>query len=147
MHGMNIVMPIVAVKEIEPVLDFWTEQLGFTANVVVRDEESGKVVHAGAQFGDAPMMISLAGDDNVAASAGIGLVLYLYTDDDIDAYYERVRGQPGVTVTQEIADQYWGDRCFTIEDPFGFTWQFGKHTGAQAEALEGTTLELAGVPV
>ena len=142
---MNLVMPIVAVKEIEPVLEFWTDQLGFEANVVVRDDATGKVIHAGAQYGDAPMMIALAEDDDVAASAGAGIVLYLYSNDDIDAYYERVREQPGVTVTQEIADQYWGDRCFTIQDPFGFTWQFGKHTGADVEVLDGTSLELAGV--
>lgn len=141
---MNLIMPIVVVKEIEPVLAFWTEQLGFTTNVVVRDDATGKIVHAGAQFGDAPLMLALAGDGDIAERAGI--VLYLYSDDDIDAYYEQVRSRPGVKVKEEIADQYWGDRCFTIEDPFGFTWQFGKYTGAEPEALEGTTLELAGVP-
>ena len=74
---MKLDMLLVAFKEIEHGLDFWTDQLGFTAGVAVRNDASGKINHAGARFADGRLMISLAGDEDVAASAGIGVILLL----------------------------------------------------------------------
>jgi PhnB protein len=33
----------------------------------------------------------------------------------------------GATVLMEVADQFWGDRFGTIQDPFGHTWGIATH--------------------
>jgi PhnB protein len=33
----------------------------------------------------------------------------------------------GATVLMEVADQFWGDRFGTIQDPFGHTWSIATH--------------------
>jgi PhnB protein len=31
------------------------------------------------------------------------------------------------TVLMEVADQFWGDRFGTVQDPFGHTWSIATH--------------------
>jgi PhnB protein len=33
----------------------------------------------------------------------------------------------GATVLMEVADQFWGDRFGTVQDPFGHTWSIATH--------------------
>jgi PhnB protein len=33
----------------------------------------------------------------------------------------------GATVEMEVADQFWGDRFGTIQDPFGHVWSIASH--------------------
>ena len=63
---------------------------------------------------------------NVTRGAGVNLYITVDDDVDIDAFYARVR-ERGATVTQEIADQFWGHRHFTIVDPDGYSLSFAKN--------------------
>jgi PhnB protein len=38
---------------------------------------------------------------------------------DVDGYHDQVKKQ-GVKVATPLTDQWWGDRTFTIMDPFGY---------------------------
>ena len=33
----------------------------------------------------------------------------------------------GATVTMEVADQFWGDRFGSVQDPFGHSWSIATH--------------------
>ncbi|MBF6182896.1 Predicted enzyme related to lactoylglutathione lyase [Nocardia otitidiscaviarum] len=59
--------------------------------------------------------------ERIAGSAGQGL-LVAFVVDDIDAEYERVRGE-GVEIVTPIETEEWGERYFQTLDPNGIVIQ------------------------
>ncbi|WP_280299962.1 VOC family protein [Nocardia neocaledoniensis] len=57
----------------------------------------------------------------IAGSAGDG-TLVVFTVDDIDAEYERLRAA-GVPIETEIETEEWGERYFQMTDPNGIVIQ------------------------
>jgi uncharacterized glyoxalase superfamily protein PhnB len=53
--------------------------------------------------------------------------IYLEVE-NVDAYHSQVKKQ-GVEVTGPLTDQWWGDRTFTIMDPFGYQIWFYQTVG------------------
>ena len=51
--------------------------------------------------------------------------VYIYVD-DVDAHYEQAKAA-GAKITQEPADQFYGDRRYMAEDPEGQHWTFATH--------------------
>jgi PhnB protein len=47
---------------------------------------------------------------------------------DVDAYHDQLKKQ-GVKVTSPLTDQWWGDRTFTVMDPFGYQIWFFQNVG------------------
>jgi PhnB protein len=56
----------------------------------------------------------------------VGLLLYV---DDVDKTVERAVAQ-GATIKKSVADQFYGDRTGTIEDPWGQKWTVAVHLEA-----------------
>jgi PhnB protein len=46
--------------------------------------------------------------------------------EDVDAVVKQAVNA-GATVLMEVADQFWGDRFGTVQDPFGHTWSIATH--------------------
>ena len=93
------------------------------------DGPDGKIGHAELQIGDS--LIMLADEDPEMGALGprkvggssVGIHLYLA---DVDAATARaVAG--GAKLTRPVADQFYGDRLGTIEDPFGHIWHIATH--------------------
>lgn len=57
----------------------------------------------------------------IAGSAGEGL-LVVFVVEDIDAEYERLRGE-GVPIVTPIETEEWGERYFQMRDPNGIIFQ------------------------
>ena len=57
---------------------------------------------------------------------------------DADAAYRQAVAA-GATVVMPIGDMFWGDRCGTVKDPFGYQWTLAIHTRdlSDAEMREG----------
>jgi uncharacterized glyoxalase superfamily protein PhnB len=51
---------------------------------------------------------------------------YVYVEDADAAFKQAVAA--GATVTMPIAEAFWGDRCGTVKDPFGYSWTIATHT-------------------
>ena len=111
--------PILWVRSIEDSVAFYQEQLGFTLRFAMTGD-GGRMLHASVSNGDVVLMLG----DGADRPRGGGAELYTYAD-DVDAYYERVR-RAGASLTQEITDQYWGDRTFTVTDPDGYVLTFAQ---------------------
>ena len=121
---MNEVQPIIHVKEVEPVIAFYRDGLGFTELFTMQGED-GTLVHAGVKFEGVTFMIGKGVDGR--GEGGEGVVLYVYMDGDIDGYFqETVKKADGVTILHEPQDQYWHDRTFGIKDPWGYELHFAK---------------------
>ena len=56
---------------------------------------------------------------------GSPVTIMLYVE-DVDAVFDRAVAA-GATVTQPVADQFYGDRSGGLKDPFGHNWHIATH--------------------
>jgi uncharacterized glyoxalase superfamily protein PhnB len=89
----------------------------------------GKLIHAMVRIGDSPLMLvdesPQWGMLGAKALKGSPVTIHLYVD-DADATVERAVAA-GAKVTMPVAEQFWGDRYGTLEDPFGHHWSVATH--------------------
>jgi PhnB protein len=134
---MAYISPHLSVDDVAKSLDYYERVLGFQKGLTLPDEEGGGgLSHGEARLGELMVMFGPAGHpenrtreklEKAGGVKGAGITLYLdIGEQDIDRYYEDVKAA-GAKVTEEIEDQFWGDRTFTIEDPDGYVITFAKH--------------------
>lgn len=113
-----MVMPILAVENVEASSAFYTDKLGFTQQFAMPGDD-GTAMFAMVSFGPG-VNFGLSKQPGLE-NKGVGSVLMVYIPDDmdIDAYYADVKAR-GTAIDREIADEYWGDRTFSVKDPDGF---------------------------
>ncbi len=133
------VMPIIAVDSVDELHGFYTEKLGFRRlmGVVGKDGQFDFIVF---ERGGASIMFTRARErmDGTRPSAGKRPVeLYLEVE-DVNAYHDQLK-QRNVTITSPLTTQWWGDRTFTITDPYGYQIWFHQHV-AEPKPPQGTKL-------
>lgn len=119
------------------VANYYHDVLGFNKRFEVPGE-GGKVVHAEIDFqGSQAIMLAIAQPGRGSVDAvleklkqggprGAGVLLYIDVGSmDIDSYYEEVVSK-GAKVIEPLQDQFFGDRTFRMEDPFGFVLTFAR---------------------
>ncbi len=116
------VVPTIVVRDVAATLE-WFNKLGF-ATVFTMSGPDGAIAHAEVAR-DADTRLMLGPDSWGHTPGSTGMSLYIKVD-DVDAYYDRVTAA-GITVTQPPADQFWGDRIFTVEHPDGYRFTFWQH--------------------
>lgn len=82
----------------------------------------GKIMHAEIQVGNARIMVhdAMMGGKGPKALGGSPMGLWIYVE-DCDALYNRAVAA-GCEIKQPMDNQFWGDRCGVIKDPYGFAW-------------------------
>jgi PhnB protein len=56
---------------------------------------------------------------------GTSVSVFMYVE-DVDAVVKKAVAA-GATVTMEVADQFWGDRFGSVQDPLGHLWSIATH--------------------
>lgn len=123
---MSDVQPLLYIEDIESAIEFYRDRLGLAVTVFGHDAE-GRAATFLAQVEDARFLVSR--EPFFAGATGGGVTLYFHLDTAVDAWAERFRGADGVQVAQDLTDQWWGDRTFTIRDPWGYTLLFSSTVG------------------
>jgi PhnB protein len=92
-------------------------------------DPSGKVGHAEIKIGNSPIMLAdefpemgYRGPQSLGGSP-VSILLYV---EDVDAQFNRAVAA-GAKVRKPVADQFYGDRSGTLEDPFGHIWTIATH--------------------
>jgi PhnB protein len=144
---MKSITPALAVVDIDASVRFYAEVLGFDVGFTLPGPD-GKLMHASVRRGESDLMFGRLDPSNAhdQGPLGRGIVLYATVADneDIDAYFQRVK-DAGATVVQEPTDQFWGHRDWGITDPDGYVLFISKETRA-ASAEEMLEAALAGSP-
>ena len=119
-HGT---LPVLPVRDVLESHRFYTDVLGF--NEVLRQAgEDGTVVNALVEMSGSHLMLNLNPKD--ADLQGGGVYFWIRVEDkDIDALYRDLVSK-GVAIEDAIADQFWGDRSFSIKDNLGYYLAFNK---------------------
>lgn len=127
--GYHAITPTLTVRGAAKAIEFYKKAFG--ANEIFRfpGPDGKSILHAELQIGDSRMMLTdespqmnnLSPQSVGGASSGI----FLYVKNADDVFNSAVSA--GAKVTMPIGDQFWGDRCGGIEDPFGHRWMISMH--------------------
>ena len=99
----------------------WAKQhLGFTE--AMSAEGFCSLNHPSAGFNLIYLAAGLPTFKPASAARHADGVLVVFTVEDIDADYERLRGE-GVTIATPIETEPWGERYFQMTDPNGIVYQ------------------------
>lgn len=116
---LRSIEPSFTVGDLARSIRFYTEVLGFTAGEQFKDAGGvlrGVMVKAGT------CQVGLSQDDWAKGrdrQRGVAVRLWLTTAQDIDDLAARIRARGG-TLTAEPADEPWGGRSLSVDDPDGF---------------------------
>jgi PhnB protein len=120
--------PYLCVKGAAGAIEFYKKAFG--AREVMRiPMGEGKIGHAELRVGDAPFMLADEFPEmNFRSPQSLGgtpVNILIYVG-DVDAFTKRAESA-GAKVLRQPADQFYGDRMATLEDPYGHSWSFATH--------------------
>ena len=87
----------------------------------------GMIIHADLRIGDSHIMMndSMMGSKGPKEVGGSPASLWLYVEDCDELFSKAVSA--GAQVKMPMGDQFWGDRCGTLLDPYGYGWTIATH--------------------
>jgi len=119
------ITPYLLYEDCDAALEFLSRAFGFE-EVLRYTSEAGHVNHAEMRRGDGVIYMGDPGDDyRNPAKLGAATVLIGVPVEDVDALFERAR-DAGAEITEEPADQAYGERRFSARDPEGHAWHFSQ---------------------
>lgn len=126
--GYTTVTPYLIIRGAAAAIDFYKSAFGATELMRLPGPE-GKVMHAEIKIGSSIVMLAdefpemgFNGPQTLGGSP-VGILLYV---EDADALFHKAI-QAGATEKKPLADQFYGDRSGTVEDPFGHVWTVATH--------------------
>ena len=148
------IVPVVFYKDPHAALKWLEQAFGFETSMLVTDK-AGKVGHAEMSFGGeghigvgsewaSPDLLGPASLKSPASIGGVGTQFIRITlDSGLDAHCLRAKAA-GARITQEPANQFYGDRTYRALDPEGHVWNFSQRvvnmTLAEMEEASGLTI-------
>ena len=117
-------MAMIYVDSVEQAREYYVDKLGFTHMMGMLGKD-GQMDFCTVTLGGARIMLMRAVDGLTGTnltSQKRPVELYLEVE-NVDGYFEQVK--KNAKATTPLTDQWWGDRTFTIQDPFGYqVWFF-----------------------
>ncbi len=126
--GYQSVTPYLIIDGAAAAINFYRRAFGAT-EVLRMPNDKGQLMHAEIRIGDSMVMMAdehhETGNSGPATLGGTTVSLVLYVP-DVDAVFNRAI-EAGAKSLRPVADQFYGDRMGTLQDPFGHVWTIGTH--------------------
>lgn len=143
--GYHSLTPYLIVDGGARAIEFYKQAFGAT-ELMRLPGPGGKIGHAELKIGDSMLMLAdeypemnCRGPHHVGGTP-VSLVLYV---PDVDAVVARAVAA-GAKLVRPVADQFYGDRTGTLEDPFGHSWNVHTHVRDVSQAeMEKAAAEMA----
>jgi PhnB protein len=127
-EGYRTATPYLIVKGAADAIEFYKRAFGATEMLRMADPQ-GRVGHAEIKIGDSVIMLAdehpAMGYRGPRALGGSSVSILLYLE-DVDSVFERAV-KAGAKALRPVANQFYGDRSGTLEDPFGHVWTIATH--------------------
>jgi PhnB protein len=127
-EGYHTISSYLAVDDAAEAIEYYKKAFGAKERARM-DAPGGKIGHAELAIGDSIVMLSdpfpQATTRTPKELGGTSASIFMYVE-DVDAVVKRAV-DAGATVTMEVADQFWGDRFGSVQDPFGHLWSIATH--------------------
>jgi PhnB protein len=127
-EGYHNVTAYLVVQGAAAAIDFYKKAFG-AVETVRMPQPDGRIAHAELLLGDSVIMLAdefpemeTVGPKTLGNSP-VGLLLYV---NDVDSTVEHAVAL-GAKIKRPVANQFYGDRTGTIEDPFGHKWTLARH--------------------
>ena len=127
-EGYRSLTPYLIIKGAAEAIDFYKHVFGATEIMRMADAQ-GRVGHAEIRIGDSVLMLADEHDavtnrsPRTLGGSSVGILLYL---PEVDVVFERAI-KAGAKSRRAVANQFYGDRSGTLEDPFGHVWTVATH--------------------
>ncbi|MGQ0537232.1 MAG: VOC family protein [Methanobacteriota archaeon] len=133
MTGPRGIQPILFVPDVDKAVEYYAATYGAKVGMKVPGP-GGAAIHALVTFGENGIQFHADSPEGMADTEakrwlatkerGHGVQLYLYVK-DVAAIYAQAK-TAGADVWEEIQDQFWGDRLFTVRDNNGYVLTFAQ---------------------
>jgi uncharacterized glyoxalase superfamily protein PhnB len=123
-QGFHSLTPHLVVNDSRKAAEFYKQAFG--AEILgLAEGPGGKIMHAAGKIGDSMFMFNDEFPEwgvvsPLANKTKSPVTIALYVEDADKIFNQAVAA--GCAVTMPIADQFWGDRYGTLQDPFGHHW-------------------------
>jgi uncharacterized glyoxalase superfamily protein PhnB len=125
-QGLHSVTPHLVFENSVAAIDWYKKAFGAEAVAPPALGPDGKVMHAELRIGNSVIYLNdqMGGGKAPQGQGGLPITFWIYTA-DVDALFARAVAA-GAKVAPgpmgQLSDQFWGDRCGMVFDPFGFQW-------------------------
>src|ERR1043166_4947861 len=126
--AFHTITPHLIVPDGAKAIEFYKKAFGAQEIERFMTPDGKAVMHAQLKVGNSMLML---GNEfpptclSPKSRGGTSVSLYLYVQ-NADADFDRAV-KAGCTVKMPMMDQFWGDRCGQVEDPFGHAWSLATH--------------------
>jgi PhnB protein len=111
-------MPIIAVGSVDDVRNFYVDTLGFE-HVMGMVGKDGRLDFCTVVLGQARIMFMRAPGGAARPAAGKQAVEIYLEVENVDGLHDCLK-KKGVTISDPLTLQWWGDRTFKVFDPNGY---------------------------
>ena len=126
--GYHSITPYLIVHDATAAIDYYKRAFGAIETLRL-PMPGGKIGHAELLIGDSVVMLA---DEAMAAMArsaksigGSPISMMLYVENVDEQFAKAIAA--GARELRPLANQFYGDRTGTLEDPFGLMWTIGTH--------------------
>jgi PhnB protein len=127
-EGYQTAAPYLAVDDAAEAIEYYKKAFGAKERARM-EAPGGKIGHAELEIGESLVMLSdpfpQATTRPPKELGGTTASVFMYVE-DVDAVVKQAV-DAGATITMEVADQFWGDRLGSVQDPFGHSWSIATH--------------------
>lgn len=135
-EGYHTATPYLILSGAAKALDYYQRAFGAQELMRMASPDGQHIMHAEIRIGDSPIMLADEYPDmgyrSPKAYGGTSVSLMLYVD-DVDKVFKQAIAAGGKEL-RPLADQFYGDRTGTLEDPFGHVWTVATHVEEVSEA-------------
>jgi len=127
-EGYHSITPYLVIRNATQAIEFYKRAFG--AKELLRIPAPGNTIgHAEIKIGNSPLMLADPCSSMESKSpedlGGSPVSILLYVE-DVDSVYQRAISA-GAEQVKEVKDQFYGDRCGSLRDPFGHVWHIATH--------------------
>jgi PhnB protein len=126
--GYHTATPYLIVRDAARAIAFYTQAFGAT-ELMRLPAPNGKLGHAEIKIGNSPIMLAdefpEMGHRGPQSLGGAAVSILLYVEDVDEGFSQAIAA--GAKALKPVADQFYGDRSGTLEDPFGHVWTLATH--------------------
>ena len=127
-EGFHSVTPSLTLKNSLKAIEFYKKAFGARALEVLAAPDGTSTMHATIRIGDSIVMMGDEGPHTCKSAESLGgspVSFYIYVP-NVDAAFKQAVAAGAVEV-MPVADMFWGDRCGSLKDPFGYSWMIATH--------------------
>jgi len=129
-EGFHTVTPQLTLDNAAQAIDWYKKGLG-AEEISRATGPRGEIMHADLRIGNSHIMMNdpMGGSKGPKACGGSPASLWVYVE-DCDALFNRAvaaGAKPADGPMGKVSDQFWGDRCGALNDPYGYTWTIATH--------------------